>query len=71
MFVNIPIRGILGKYIDKVSSSSFCENSLFKPIEYENIFTAFIVFAIGDVIAIFVAIFEKIYFWTSKKQKKS
>jgi len=68
--VNILNRGILAKYINKVSSPSFCENSLFKPIEYENIFTAFILFAIGDVIAVCVAIIEKIYFWTSQKQKK-
>jgi len=39
-------------------SSTYCETSLFKAIEYENIFSAFILLAIGIFISLSVFAYE-------------
>ena len=57
--------GIIGRllrnYLNDVVKPN-CEETQFKAISYENIFSAFFVITVGVILAIFVAIYEKMYF---------
>ena len=53
------IGKIIGNYIDE-DTPVFCETSSFKPIEYENIFTAFVLLVVGAILAIMAVVFERI-----------
>ena len=60
------VQRILNKYISRIENVQ-CVTSNFKEITIENIFTAFLILAIGIVVAFFATIGERIY----KKRDKS
>ena len=61
------VQRILNKYISRISNVQ-CETSNFKEISIENIFTAFLILAVGAVTAFVATIGERIY---QKRQNKS